>query len=192
MALPIIGIAARAFGRAIIKDLVSSKFDKKDPKAYKGVHFSWKWEKGPGFDREAKRLAATPREIANAVRDEVIDMAVRIRNIAIRSMQQTPKTGNRYRKTKNKNIYHIASSPGYPPARDTGMLVRSIKMDVRSTEVEVGSNLTGKAGMYPTYLEFGTKKMDPRPWLEPAYDKSRMEFYATVRSRVNKAIRKAK
>ena len=148
--------------------------------------------KNRNFDREMRRLKATPAAIADAVRNELIFTAVFIRNRIIKNMRATPKTGNRYRKTKNKNIYHIASSPGHAPAVDTGDLLKSIKMDVRLSEVEVGSNLTGKKGKYPIFLEFGTKNMDARPWLKPAFEDGKREFRSTIRKRVINAIRRAR
>jgi len=148
--------------------------------------------KDRNFDKEMRRLKATPEAIADAVRKELLSTAVFIRNRIIKNMRNTPKTGRRYRKTKNKNIFHTASSPGYAPAVDTGDLLKSIKMDVRLSEVEVGSNLTGKKGKYPVFLEFGTKNMDARPWLSPAFEDGKREFRSTIRRRVINAIRRAR
>lgn len=149
-------------------------------------------QKDRNFDREMRRLKATPEAIADAVKKELLSTAVFIRNRIIKSMRRTPKTGRRYRKTKNKNVFHIASSPGYAPAVDTGDLLKSIKMDVRLSEVEVGSNLSGKNGKYPAFLEFGTRKMDARPWLKPAVDDGKREFQSTIRRRVINAIHRAR
>lgn len=54
---------------------------------------------------------------------------------------------------------HIASAPGEAPAVDTGTLIGSIQMVQEST-------LTAKVGTaveYASYLEIGTRKMQPRP-----------------------------
>lgn len=65
---------------------------------------------------------------------------------------------------------HTASKPGGPPNTDTGRLISSIRTqtDRSTTTVSVGSNVK-----YSLYLEFGTKKMRPRPWLKPAIDKNK-------------------
>lgn len=75
---------------------------------------------------------------------------------------------------------HIASKPGEPPAVDTGVLRASVMSEVRIK----GSEVTGKVGPdieyikgkteagtdveYGFYLELGTSKMQPRPFLRPA------------------------
>ena len=76
------------------------------------------------------------------------------------------RTGRVYRVPGTKKTY-TASAPGEPPAVMTGQLRTSIKYrivgDMKVTG-EVGSKLK-KAPM----LEFGTKKMKPRPFLRPTF-----------------------
>ena len=76
------------------------------------------------------------------------------------------RSGRTYRVPGTKKTY-TASAPGEPPAVATGQLRSSIKYrivgDMRVTG-EVGSGLK-KAPM----LEFGTKKMKPRPFLRPTF-----------------------
>lgn len=59
----------------------------------------------------------------------------------------------------------FVSKPGDPPNTDTGRAVKSIKFDFKN------GGLTGRVGTNLKYLadlEFGTKKMAPRPWLSRA------------------------
>ena len=62
---------------------------------------------------------------------------------------------------------HHPSYAGNPPAPDTGTLMRSITHEVSGN----GKQVVGEVGSiihnsdYPKYLEFGTSKMKPRPWL---------------------------
>lgn len=75
---------------------------------------------------------------------------------------------------------HTASKPGEPPAIDTGVLRASImsNVKVKSNEVigKVGPDVEhiatkAEAGTdveYGLYLELGTVKMQPRPFLRPA------------------------
>jgi hypothetical protein len=63
--------------------------------------------------------------------------------------------------------HHHPSIPGSAPAPDSGELMRSITHDVSSKDGQsighVGSIINNPP--YPVYLEYGTTKMKPRPWL---------------------------
>lgn len=76
-------------------------------------------------------------------------------------------------KTYGKRGHH-PSLPGNAPAPDTGTLMRSITHEIRQESDEVigivGSTLRNPD--YPKFLEFGTSKMKPRPWLSTAIEKS--------------------
>lgn len=69
---------------------------------------------------------------------------------------------------------HHPSMPGHAPAPDSGTLMRSVTHEVK---VE-GNEVVGLVGSilrnpdYPKYLEYGTSKMKPRPWLSTAIEKS--------------------
>ena len=62
---------------------------------------------------------------------------------------------------------HHPSYAGNPPAPDTGTLMRSITHEVSGN----GKQVVGEVGSiinnsdYPRFLEYGTSKMKPRPWL---------------------------
>ena len=85
-----------------------------------------------------------------------------IRGEAIRSIQTGPKSGRTYEKY-NPRRTHKASAPGQAPASDTGNLVSQIMSvaDGKNTLVESRAE-------YSKFLEFGTSKMLPRPFLFPA------------------------
>lgn len=64
---------------------------------------------------------------------------------------------------------HQASAPGEPPARDTGNLaanVRAIRLGPHTMRVVSGAE-------YSAHLEYGTIKMEPRPFMAPAVEKCR-------------------
>ena len=62
---------------------------------------------------------------------------------------------------------HHPSLPGNAPAPDKGTLLQSIShsVEVKNNEAVgyVGSTIQNSD--YPRYLEYGTSKMKPRPWL---------------------------
>lgn len=76
-------------------------------------------------------------------------------------------------KTYGKRGHH-PSLPGNAPAPDSGTLMRSVTHEVRTEGNEVvgvvGSTLRNPD--YPKFLEFGTSKMKPRPWLSTAIERS--------------------
>lgn len=75
---------------------------------------------------------------------------------------------------------HVPSQPGQPPSNDTGHLANSIETtQPKPLLVKVSSN----AG-YSDDLEFGTSKMEARPFMRPARDKKRKG----VEERVTKAF----
>ena len=67
---------------------------------------------------------------------------------------------------------YTASAPGEPPAVRTGRLRNSIKYRIVGT----GADLRGIVGSpleYAPHLEFGTSKMERRPFLRPTYERTR-------------------
>jgi len=87
-----------------------------------------------------------------------------------------------------RGIEHQRSAPGEPPAVDTGRLLNSIRTEFDEKEM-VGRVIasTGYAG----YLEFGTQKMEPRPFMRPSLENQRDMIMAVVKSDVTAAVKKA-
>ena len=106
-----------------------------------------------------------------------------IRAEAIKSIQTGAKTGIVYQKY-NPRRQHRASAPGQAPASDTGNLVSKIIVKQKSknvTQVESGAD-------YSKFLEYGTSKMEPRPFMFQAFEKSRQPIEQAVFKRVVKKI----
>lgn len=103
-----------------------------------------------------------------------------IRGEAIRSIQTGPKSGRTYEKY-NPRRTHKASAPGQAPASDTGNLVSQIMSvaDGKNTLVESRAE-------YSKFLEFGTSKMLPRPFLFPASEKSTKKIVQVLIQKLNK------
>ena len=95
-------------------------------------------------------------------------------------------TGKSYRRGKGsvsgRNVreegYHIASAPGEPPAADTGTLRRSWQVGSRGLKTQ---NVLDRSGLrsrmrptirlgtavrYARWLEYGTGRMAPRPYVQ--------------------------
>jgi HK97 gp10 family phage protein len=64
-------------------------------------------------------------------------------------------------------IQHQASAPGDPFATDTGRLrasiTHSLTLDAKGLVARIGSDVE-----YALFVEAGTSKMEPRPYLRPA------------------------
>ena len=142
-----------------------------------------KWIKGRKAGIKLRNIAL---RFQGQLHDEVVRGALDIRNEMIRSMRDTSKTGKRYKRGKK---WHVASSPGKPPAIDTGQLIRSITMDDRLDEIEVGVT---SGAPYAPFLETGTKKMKERPFMKPAIDKEMPKVMFRVRQIVRKLQRDMK
>ena len=145
------------------------------------------------FGQLSKRIQRNVLDRSMERVKKVLDTgAVNIRNIIIAGMRDSPPTGKLYSRgtnKKGKKKHHRASSPGNYPRVDSGGMIRSIKVDSRLFEVEVGSRISDPA--YPVYLEEGTEekgavKMEPRPWLECSFKKEEPR----IEHKVNDAIRK--
>ena len=68
---------------------------------------------------------------------------------------------------------HQASAPGEPPARWTGNLANSIHT---VTDAQPHTALVMIDSEYAAYLEYGTVKMQPRPFVMPAVEKCRVRL----------------
>lgn len=114
---------------------------------------------------DAKELLAIPNIVRRlegraekTLNQAVASIATKIRTTAVELVQRGPKTGKTYGN-------HQASAPGEAPATDTGSLAGSIK--IRKGEEGTWYVVAGVA--YASYLEFGTERMEARPFMTPAF-----------------------
>lgn len=90
-----------------------------------------------------------------------------IRNIAfaveaeMKKLMTLPKHGRNYRRGSRS---HTASAPGEPPAVDTGFLINSIRTTIKS-DTEAVIEIPAE---YAEGLEFGTSRVEARPFVRPA------------------------
>ena len=106
-----------------------------------------------------------------------------IRGEAIKSIQSGAKSGVMYQKY-NPRREHRASAPGQAPASDTGNLVSKIIVKQKSSDV---TNVESNAN-YSAFLEYGTSKMEARPFMFPAFEKSKKPIINAVLNRVKQKI----
>lgn len=96
--------------------------------------------------------------VHDAINKGVQAGAFLLRSTAQRKILSGPKTGRVYGK-------HRASAPGQAPASDTGRLVQGIVVEPGDEPLSFDvKSLADYAG----FLEYGTSRMAPRPYLEPS------------------------
>lgn len=83
--------------------------------------------------------------------------------------------------------YHEPSKPGDPPMNDVGTLANSIET-TQTGPLTVQIEATAK---HAIPLEYGTSKMAPRPFMEPAAAKSAPHIAEHVRKAVERVERAA-
>ena len=132
-----------------------------------------------------KKFDTLKKDLQEPFREVIQGGAQLIRGEAIKDIQTGVKSGRIYEQY-NPRRTHRASAPGQSPASDTGNLVRNIIVRNENKDlVKVESNAP-----YSSFLEFGTSKMLPRPFLFPATEKSRPKIAQAVFNRVKKEIQK--
>lgn len=82
---------------------------------------------------------------------------------------------------------HVASAPGSPPNRDTGVLQANIE---NSLTGPVAAEVRSQAP-YAAALEFGTSKMAARPYIRPARDKMKPRIEALFAKEIDKLVERS-
>jgi HK97 gp10 family phage protein len=83
---------------------------------------------------------------------------------------------------------HRASAPGETPSVDTANLVNSIAMElVEVTATSAEANI-GTGVEYGYWLEYGTERMEARPFMRPVYDENGEEIQSVVRQILKSAL----
>jgi len=111
------------------------------------------------------------QNISNAVGEVMFQEANTARNEIIRDIQNTKRTiGESVSRQKGKKR-HFPSTPGYPPAIDTGNMIKSIVYEATDYKFIIGSVQTDPP--YPAWLEQppAKAKYEERPWLKPVINR---------------------
>lgn len=116
-----------------------------------------------GFTKLNKQLDLLKKNVLENQIKAVQESTFMLHSAAVNIIQDNSdgRPEKRYNPKRTVNV----SRPGDSPNTDTGRLVQSIKFDFKDGGVigRVGTNLK-----YGKWLEFGTSKMDARPWLSTA------------------------
>ena len=107
--------------------------------------------------------------VQNNVLKVLNSSALLVEGSAKESIQRGIKSGKTYRRG---SVVHQASAEGEAPATDTGFLVSNITHQFAKKGKTMASKVLSKAN-YSEFLEFGTRNMGARPFLQPALEKNR-------------------
>lgn len=94
-----------------------------------------------------------------------------------------PRSGIKY-----PDLPRTSSAPGEPPAPQSERLAESIAVLSKATPTNLVSTVgprpqafNGRAP-YPVFLEFGTRKMKPRPFMRPALERFKRKIKDAIAS----------
>ena len=136
-----------------------------------------------GLDRMIKDMKRLSAETRGKVEEVFTAHVSALHADIVDNMTNTPTNPDVAYYKHNKRIPHHPSLPYNAPAVDTGALRRSIsekvESDAYSVSAEIGSTLSNPP--YPVYLEYGTTRMAPRPWLAPAVKARESELNEKLR-----------
>jgi HK97 gp10 family phage protein len=100
-------------------------------------------------------------KIINQAENLVSDSSVYMAEEMKKSIASGAKSGRKYGN-------HTSSAPGQSPANWTGELLRSIKV-----QKDKNKSIVYITAKYAEFLEFGTSKMRARPFIIPAFIKTK-------------------
>ena len=135
-----------------------------------------------GVEDATKALEKVKEDLDQDMKEILLGGGQLIRGEAVRSIQQGSKSGKTYKKY-NPTRTHKASAPGEAPASDTGFLVSNIRVKEQKDVVVVSSEAS-----YSKFLEFGTSKMLARPFLFPAFEKSKPKIAEVIFRKIKQSL----
>lgn len=125
------------------------------------------------FQAKLSKLAGS--DVENAARRVLYVGADMIRAEAFRSISAGSVSGKG----------HVPSNPGEPPNREFGGLQDNLKAElVAPLEAQVTSEAP-----YAAALEFGTSRMEARPYMRPARDKQAPEIQRLFEVEIDKLVK---
>lgn len=151
----------------------------------------------------SKFLRKFSKQVVETLDDEVEEISYLLRSKIVKRYHAHESSGAVYTheivgqlpngylvQGKERSKPHIASAPGSPPNSDTGLLASSVavhRLGVAKQEVAP----YGVAQKYGAWLEWGTKKVLPRPLWRPERDKMQPLFVKSIEGVIAKRVRNA-
>ncbi len=140
-------------------------------------------------DKRAMKIPETiAKRMAKGSRQALFFIGRDLRRTARKKILDKPKTGKIYIVRRGKRTRrHQASAPGEAPANLTGKLRKSVGFKVRgSRQLEFGAGLDGVN--YAGFLENGTTRMEPRPYLRPSIRENERDIKKYLRKQIGKQL----
>jgi len=138
----------------------------------------------PNLSNFDKKMEERFKKTLRNVRRQVRVASNQVRNTAITSILNNPRAGGtvtRYNPTRTIQI----SKEGDPPASDTGFLASNIHVVLDADQL--GASVESRA-KYSNALEFGTRHMQARPFMQPALEQGKRNFKQKFRKAVKDGI----
>ena len=135
------------------------------------------------FQRLSARFDEIGRDAIKEARKAAQKAAVKVQRRAAKGIVEEPATG-RPRPLENRVSSSRASAPGEYPMADRGTLHQSIRVERRTNGADV---VAGAAHAVP--LEFGTRHMEPRPFLSRALQEKEDEIAEIYADAMRDALR---
>lgn len=135
------------------------------------------------FQRLSARFDEIGRDAIKEARKAAQRAAVEVQGRAVEGINSGPATGNP-RPLSNRVASSTASAPGEYPMADRGTLAQSIRVERRTNGADV---VAGAAHAVP--LEFGTRHMEPRPFLSRALQEKEDEIAEIYADAMRDALR---
>lgn len=135
------------------------------------------------------RINAIGQRTQTLVSQAVRRGGLAIENRAVAGIKDPPKTGRVYRSKHRKGALHQASAPGEFPAADSGRLDQSITSAMTHDGPDRFVSETGANAPHGPFLEFGTSRMEPRPFMGPSFDEVRPQVEASIRRAIVRGAR---
>ncbi len=164
-----------------------------------------------GFEDLMRNMGIAEKHLDEVVQETIERAAFSTRDFAIKGIQLAPATGTTYFRIPGEkymtiragspdgppvafipgagshglSLSHTSSSAGEYPSSDTGRLASSIEIEGLGKKVVS----VGTAVMYGRYLEFGTRSMLSRPWLQPSFELALKDVIKNAKKRFNKRFK---
>lgn len=139
-----------------------------------------------GLERLSAKVTRMVADIERSMDDELPKIANDMQG-RMRQKISGPRTGRLYKRGRRS---HRASAPGEPPTVDFGNLRRSIETDVVKSYHRVDLYSGGHEAPYAIYLEFGTRRMAARPFMQNSLEEFSPFILKTVINAIITAVDK--